>query len=425
MADTVGVDAERVILGAVLLNNKTFPETLKLDDLSDLRHKTIFEAMTTLNDKGEPIDLVTLRKALGPSVDRAGGIAYLASLSDGIPATENVSSWVKIVKEDAALRSLDNDVSAVQRLIAEGSDSVAVLAVMEQAASNYRERLHIRGGPKKLSEFTKPVLVALEEEQEGKDSGTIKSGFRDLDEMIGGFNPGDLVVLAAATGGGKSSLAANIAVNCGKPTLFISLEMSGKLIAKRMLFSEAKINPARTRIAGIDDMEWDRLGAAFGVLEKVPIWIDDGARNPAMVRTRAMRMKEKHGLGLVVVDYLQLMSMEGFAGDNRAREVGKMSGDLKNLAMELDIPIIAISQFSRAVVQRKDKRPVLSDLKESGQIENDSDLALFLYREDGIVGTRTELIVAKNRSGPSGMIYLDFDKETTTFRNAIKQEIEA
>jgi replicative DNA helicase len=197
--------------------------------------------------------------------------------------------------------------------------------------------------------------------------------------------------------------------------------MSGKLIAKRLLFSDAKINPTRVRTTGIEDYEWDQLGKSFGVLDKVPIWIDDSARNPAMVRARALRLKEQHGLGLVIVDYLQLMSLEG-QYDSRAREVGKMSGDLKNLAMELDIPVIALSQFSRAVVQRKDKRPILSDLKESGQIENDSDVVLFLYREDGIIGTRTELIVAKNRSGPSGMIYLDFDKETTTFNNA--KEIE-
>lgn len=417
----VSEDAEKTILSAILVDNKSFPETLKLDDLADMRHRTIFEAMISLNDKGDPIDLVTLRKALGSSLDRAGGLAYLSSLVDGVPRIENVSAWVKIVKEAAALRDLERDVSSVQRLIAEGSDSVSVLVVMEQAAHKMRERLHVKGGPKKLSEFMRPILTALEEEAEGKDSGSVHTGFKDLDDMIGGFNPGDLVVLAAATGGGKSSFAANVARNCGKPTLIVSLEMSGKLIAKRLLFSDAKINPTRVRTTGIEDYEWDQLGKSFGVLDKVPIWIDDSARNPAMVRARALRLKEQHGLGLVIVDYLQLMSLEG-QYDSRAREVGKMSGDLKNLAMELDIPVIALSQFSRAVVQRKDKRPILSDLKESGQIENDSDVVLFLYREDGIIGTRTELIVAKNRSGPSGMIYLDFDKETTTFNNA--KEIE-
>ncbi len=417
----VSADAEKTILSAILVDNKSFPETLKLDDLADMRHRTIFEAMTTLNDRGDPIDLVTLRKTLGSSLDRAGGLVYLSSLVDGVPRIENVSAWVKIVKEAAALRELEGDVSSVQRLIAEGSDSASVLVVMEQAANKMRERLHVKGGPKKLSEFMKPILTALEEEAEGKDSGSVHTGFKDLDDMIGGFNPGDLVVLAAATGGGKSSFAANVARNCGKPTLIVSLEMSGKLIAKRLLFSDAKINPTRVRTTGIEDYEWDQLGKSFGVLDKVPIWIDDSARNPAMVRARALRLKEQHGLGLVIVDYLQLMSLEG-QYDSRAREVGKMSGDLKNLAMELDIPVIALSQFSRAVVQRKDKRPILSDLKESGQIENDSDVVLFLYREDGIIGTRTELIVAKNRSGPSGMIYLDFDKETTTFNNA--KEIE-
>lgn len=418
---SVSEDAEKTILSAILVDNKSFPETLKLDDLADMRHRAIFEAMTALNDKGEPIDLVTLRKALGSSLDRAGGLVYLSSLVDGVPRIENVSAWVKIVKEAAALRELEGDVSSVQRLIAEGSDSASVLVVMEQAANKMRERLHVKGGPKKLSEFMKPILAALEEEAEGKDSGSVHTGFKDLDDMIGGFNPGDLVVLAAATGGGKSSFAANVARNCGKPTLIVSLEMSGKLIAKRLLFSDAKINPTRVRTTGIEDYEWDQLGKSFGVLDKVPIWIDDSARNPAMVRAMALRLKEQHGLGLVIVDYLQLMSLEG-QYDSRAREVGKMSGDLKNLAMELDIPVIALSQFSRAVVQRKDKRPILSDLKESGQIENDSDVVLFLYREDGIIGTRTELIVAKNRSGPSGMIYLDFDKETTTFNNA--KEIE-
>lgn len=418
---SVSEDAEKTILSAILVDNKSFPETLSLDDLADMRHRTIFEAMIALNDKGDPIDLVTLRRALGSSLDRAGGLVYLSSLVDGVPRIENVSAWVKIVKEAAALRELEGDVSSVQRLIAEGSDSASVLVVMEQAANKMRERLHVRGGPKKLSEFMKPILTALEEEAEGKDSGSVHTGFKDLDDMIGGFNPGDLVVLAAATGGGKSSFAANVARNCGKPALIVSLEMSGKLIAKRLLFSDAKINPTRVRTTGIEDYEWDQLGKSFGVLDKVPIWIDDSARNPAMVRARALRLKEQHGLGLVIVDYLQLMSLEG-QYDSRAREVGKMSGDLKNLAMELDIPVIALSQFSRAVVQRKDKRPILSDLKESGQIENDSDVVLFLYREDGIIGTRTELIVAKNRSGPSGMIYLDFDKETTTFNNA--KEIE-
>lgn len=417
----ISESAEKTILGAILADNKVLPETIVLDDFSDMRHRTIFEAMIALNDKGDPIDLVTLRKALGSSLERAGGLAYLSSLVDGVPRIENVSAWVKIVKEAAALRDLEGDVSSVQRLIAEGSDSASVLVVMEQAAHRMRERLHVKGGPKKLSEFMRPILTALEEEAEGKDSGSVHTGFKDLDDMIGGFNPGDLVVLAAATGGGKSSFAANVARNCGKPTLIVSLEMSGKLIAKRLLFSDAKINPTRVRTTGIEDYEWDQLGKSFGVLDKVPIWIDDSARNPAMVRARALRLKEQHGLGLVIVDYLQLMSLEG-QYDSRAREVGKMSGDLKNLAMELDIPVMALSQFSRAVVQRKDKRPILSDLKESGQIENDSDVVLFLYREDGIIGTRTELIVAKNRSGPSGMIYLDFDKETTTFNNA--KEIE-
>lgn len=233
------------------------------------------------------------------------------------------------------------------------------------------------------------------------------------------------MTLAAGTGIGKSSFAANVARQCGKPTMIVSLEMTGKSIAKRLLFAEAGINAKRVR-DGLEEAEWSRLGSSFGTLNDIPIWIDDTARTPSVVRSRAKKFKDKHGVGFLIIDYLQLMHIEG-ASENRAREVGQISGAMKMLAMELDIPVMVLSQFSRAPKDRKDKRPVLSDLKESGQIENDSDLCLLLYREDGKVTDlvrRTEVIVAKNRSGPDGMIYLDFDRETTTFQTVLQKETE-
>jgi len=365
---------------------------------------------------------VTLRKALGGALERAGGLSYLAGLVEGLPKLENLSSWVKIVRDAAAIRQLADEVSRVQRMLSEGASPNSVLTVIEHAASGMREKMHSGLGPRKLDEYLKPLLVEIEQESEGRLPGVVMTGFKALDDMLGGFKPHDLVVLAAGTGIGKSSFASCVAKNCGKSTLIVSLEMSGGSIAKRILFGDAKIDHMRVR-HGLDDPEWESLGKSFGALSSASIWIDDTARTPGTVRSRAMKLRDKHGLDFLIIDYIQLMSYDRKT-ETREQEVAQISGALKLLAMEMNIPVLALSQFSRASAQssRKDKRPILSDLRESGRIEQDSDKVLFLYRENGMLTSRTEVIVAKNRSGPDGMVMLDFDKATTTFMDIKETE---
>lgn len=354
--------AEATILGACLIDNKVIPDSLTVQDFESQRHRTIYEAILALDAKGDPADLLTIRKALGANLERAGGIQYLSSLLDGVPKLDNIASWVKIVKEASAMRILEDDISRVQRMLSEGANPSAILSVIENSAGQVRDRLHHHSGPKRLSDFLKPVLVDIENESEGLDSGAVMTGFTDLDDMIGGFKPSDLVILAAGTGIGKSSFAACVARNCKKPTLIVSLEMSGKSIARRILLGSSNINTMKVR-HGLEEIEWERLGKSFGALSDVPIWIDDTARTPSVVRNIALKLRDKNSLGLLVVDYLQLMHLDG-PSSSRAHEVGQISGSLKLLAMELDVPVLALSQFSRAAKDRKDKRPLLSDLKE-------------------------------------------------------------
>lgn len=422
MTESPAFDSERAILAGCIIDSKIVPDSLSPEDFGDLRHRTIYEAIIALHEKGEAIDLVTVRKALGPSIERAGGVSYLAGLVEGVPKLDGLSAWVKIVKEAAAIRHVSDDLSRVQRMLSEGASPSAVLNVLEHAASGMRDRMHVGSGPKKLEEYLKPLLNQIEDEAEGRLKGIVMTGFRDLDTMVGGFRPNDLVVLAAGTGVGKSSFAANVAKNCKTETLIVSLEMSGASIAKRLLFGDAQINHQRVR-HGLEDHEWEKLGTSFGNLTPAPIWIDDTARTPGTIRSRALKLRDKFGLGFIVVDYIQLLSGDK-KSDTLAQEVGQISGALKLLAMEMEIPILALSQFSRAAAQsgRKDKRPILSDLRDSGKIENDADKVIFLYRENGSVTSRTEVIVAKNRDGQDGVILLDFDKSTTTFMDIKETE---
>jgi replicative DNA helicase len=411
---SVAEDAECSILGAILVNQKLLPDTLKAEDFTDLRNRTIFEAILSLSDKSIDIDLLTVKAELGSGLERAGGVAYLAGLSDGMPRLESVSQWVKIVKEASVLNLLKDDLDRANRLADEGADSQSIIRSLEQSAHRARERLHISKGPKKVSDFLDNLLGEIDEDHPVKN---VMTRFSKLDGMMGGFKPGDLIVVAATTAVGKTSFAACIAKNCGVPALIVSLEMSSISVARRILYSQAQVNRLKLLTAGLETEELSRIGDAYGVLKDIPVWIDDSANSPSTVRLRAVRHKEKHGLGLLIVDYLQLLSPDGTHG-TREREVASMSRAMKMLALELQIPVIILSQLSRAPDKRKDPRPILSDLRESGAIEQDADSVLFLYRDYARIDKRlTEVLVQKNRDGATGMVLLEFDAETTTYKD--------
>jgi replicative DNA helicase len=425
-------DAERTVLGAVLVDNAAFnsaAEILTRDDFYRESHRRIFDAMAALAERSQPIDLVTLKDELvrGSALESVGGAAYLASLVDGIPRIINVEHWSRIIKEKSVLRSLIHAGNRIVQSAFEAEEEAAViLDRAEKSIFDIAER-RVRAGFVGLREVVKESFRTIDQLSQSKEMVTgLPTGFVDLDERTSGLQKGDLVIVAARPAMGKTSLCLNIAqhasLRAGETVGIFSLEMSKEQLVLRMLCADARIDAHRLRTGKLNEKDWARLAKAYAELASSRIFIDDSAMlTPLEMRAKSRRLKAEHGLGLLVVDYLQLVTGAGRT-ENRQQEISSISRSLKGLAKELAVPVLALSQLSRAPEARTDKRPQLSDLRESGALEQDADVVMFIYREEEYKPSDenrgiAELIIGKQRNGPTGMIKLAFIKEFTRFEN--------
>ena len=440
------IEAEQSVLGAMLIDKEAIAkvtEVLNADDFYREAHRVIFTAMLELYNKNEAVDLITVTDILrrDNKLEDIGGIAYITSLANIVLTAANVKYHADIVAEKSVLRQLVKVSTEIAAMGYEANDEVGVL--LDTAESRILEI----SNRKKKADFTPISAVLMDSVQsiekllnnKGGLTG-IPTGFNDLDKLTSGLHPSDFIILAARPSMGKTALALNIVQNValrahkrvgGDPrsVAFFSLEMSKEQLVNRMLCAEASIDSQRLRIGEMSDKDWDALWAACDTMSKAKIYIDDTAGITVMdMRSRARRLKAEHGLDLIVVDYLQLMQGSGkrnTSGD-RQQEVSEISRSLKALARELDVPVLALSQLSRGVEARQVKRPMLSDLCESGSLEQDADIVAFLYREDyynpETENKHTELIIAKHRNGPVDTVNLFFHKQFTKFVGFTKRE---
>jgi replicative DNA helicase len=431
------LEAEKSVLGAILINNQAFNQAAEVIDSQDFfrdAHRRIFEQMVVLTDRNDPVDFVTLKDELTRSgeLDEVGGPAYVSALTDGVPRSANVEFYAKIVKEKSTLRRLIQSANEVLvRAYDAEEDADTLLDEAERSIFSIAEG-RMRSGFVKLSELVAGGYEMLETLQNSRGLVTgVPSGFVELDEMTSGFQKSDLVIVAARPSMGKTSFVLNIALNAamdaGKTVGIFSLEMSKEQLFMRMLTSEARVDAHRFRGGFLGEQDYDKLTTAFARLHDAKVFVDDTPSAGILeMRAKSRRLKLEHGLDMLVIDYLQLMQGRG-KFDNRQQELAAISRALKILAKELGIPILALSQLSRATETRADHRPQLSDLRESGALEQDADVVMFIYREemyqagederrpevDGVA----EIIIGKQRNGPIGSVNLAFLKQYTRFEN--------
>ena len=435
------IEAEQSVLGSMIIEREAIyivAELLRGTDFYRTAHQKIFEAIIALSEKGEPVDLVTLADELQRrrSLEEAGGTAYLSALAGAVPTAANVEYYALIVRDKSVLRSLINTATKIVTGCYAGPPDVEEF--MDTAEQQIFEigRKGQQKGFVHLKEVLKEAFDRIEHLFDDKKGVTgLATGFAELDHICSGLQPSDLVIVAARPSMGKTTLALNMAhhitVKEKKPAAFFSLEMSREQLAQRMLCTEAKIDAHNLRRGFLSQEEWQKLTRAVGPLGEAPLYVDDSASLSVMeVRAKARRLKAEKGLEAVFVDYLQLM--RGFSrAENRQQELSEISRSLKALAKELSIPVVALSQLSRAVEKRESRRPILSDLMESGGIEANADVVLFIYREayyhkDTDRGNIAEIIVAKQRNGPVGMVELCFLDRYNCFANIARaEEVEA
>ena len=421
--------AERAVLGSLMIDQGAIAEirdVLEPEDFYAERHAHIYRAAVALADRGDPIDEVTLQSQLdrGPGIGRAGGVDYISELTLEVPTAASVRHWAEIVINHALRRRLIAAGGEVARL---GFDNgVSAVDAIESAEQRIFSISQMRHGSEAthIAKLVHDTWEMLEERLQKKQLiNGVQTNYGRLDGLTQGLQPQELIILAARPSVGKTSFALNIARNAAVlarvPVAIFSLEMSRQALAQRLICSEAGVNSHVLRSGQASQLDFQRIAAAMDKLTQAELWIDDTPRlSIATLRARARRMKSQHGVGLLIIDYLQLM--HGGRQESRVQEVSDISSGLKAIAKELDVPVLALSQLSRASEQRNDKRPQLSDLRDSGSIEQDADVVLFLYREGmhkpDVDRNRTELIVAKNRNGPVDDIELIFNPEQTTFR---------
>lgn len=425
------IEAEQAVIGAIFLVPESFStasEILVSEDFYRASHQRIFRAMMKLSDKYEPIDLVTITTLLSneATLDEAGGVSYLTDIANSVPTAANIKYYSKIVEEKALLR----------RLIRTATDIVTTTYSQEDEIEdvlNEAERTILEVSSRKNSgafQSIKDVLIEvydnIEELHQNDASITgIPTGYRDLDRITSGFQRNDLIIVAARPSVGKTAFALNIAQNVATSTeenvAIFSLEMGADQLVSRMLCAEGNIDSQRLRTGSLESDDWGKLTMAMGSLSNAGIYIDD---SPGIrvneIRSKCRRLKQEHGLDMIIIDYLQLIQGSEYSRENRQQEVSDISRSLKALARELNVPLIALSQLSRGVEQRQDKRPMMSDLRESGSIEQDADIVSFLYRDD-YYDTESEqqniieIIISKQRNGPTGTVELAFVKEYNKF----------
>ncbi|MDF4186855.1 replicative DNA helicase [Ligilactobacillus salivarius] len=440
------IEAEQAVLGAIFLNTDALADAMEYveaDDFYRRAHQILFQAMVDLNSDGEAIDVLTVQNYLTTNnqLDDVGGVAYIAELATSVPTAANAGYYAKIVEEKSMLRRLISTATNIITQANNGDDDVpSLLDSAERQIMDVSERRN-RSGFREIKDVLNETLSDIDRlSQQSEDITGLPTGYREFDKMTAGLQPDNLIILAARPAVGKTAFALNIAQNVATSTdtsvAIFSLEMSAESLVNRMLCAEGSINANHLRTGQLDEGEWQNLIVAMGALSNTSIFIDDTPGiKMAEIRAKCRRLaKEKGNLGLVVIDYLQLI--EGSNKESRQQEVSEISRQLKKLAKELSVPILALSQLSRGVEQRQDKRPVLSDIRESGSIEQDADIVAFLYRDDYYergeskseddeddqdslnqdVG-EVELIIEKNRAGARGTVKLLFIKSYNKFSN--------
>ncbi|WP_223805839.1 replicative DNA helicase [Ornithinibacillus gellani] len=425
------IEAEQAVIGAIFLEPEAFStasEILLPQDFYRAGHQRIFEAMMRLADRGEAIDVVTVTAALENSknLEEAGGVSYLTEIATSVPTAANIGYYSRIVEEKAVLRRLIRTATDIVTNSFDNEDAVEdVLNEAEKGILEVSGRQN-SGSFKQIKDVLIEVYDNIEQLHQSKTDITgIPTGFRDLDRITSGFQRNDLIIVAARPSVGKTAfalnVAQNVAVNTDENVAIFSLEMGAEQLVQRMLCAEGNIDAQRLRNGQLIAEDWGKLTMAMGSLSNAGIFIDDtpGIR-VSEIRSKCRRLKQEHGLGMILIDYLQLIQGSVNSKENRQQEVSEISRSLKGLARELNVPLIALSQLSRGVEQRQDKRPMMSDLRESGSIEQDADIVGFLYRDDyydqeSEKQNIIEIIISKQRNGPVGTVELAFVKEYNKF----------
>jgi replicative DNA helicase len=429
------IDAEQSILGGLLLNNDSWDHIASIvnaDDFYRRDHRLIFNAVKNLIEAGKPCDVVTLSEFLEKhnDLEDVGGLTYLGNLVNNTPSATNIRAYADIVRERSVLRQLiqiGNNI-ADNAFNPEGRSSDDILEDAEKTVFEIADKGANAGNDfKGMTELLKKTVDRIDElYQKGGDFTGIPTGFNDFDKMTSGLQPADLVIVAGRPSMGKTTfsmnMAENAAIDAGVGVAVFSMEMPAESLTLRMMSSLGRINQTKVRSGQLDEDDWPRLTSAVSILNEANIFIDDTpALSPTEMRARVRRLKRKHDIGLIVVDYLQLMQIKG-SSENRVNEISEISRGLKALAKEMNVPVIALSQLNRGLEQRPNKRPVMSDLRESGAIEQDADLIVFIYRdevynEDSPDKGTAEIIIGKQRNGPLGTARLTFLGQYTRFEN--------
>ncbi len=432
------LEAEQSLLGGLLIDNEALDKVADIVSVNDFYrqdHQIIYQHIHRLIERSQPADIVTVGESLesNSELNTVGGLEYLGLLAESTPTAANIRGYAQIIRERSIMRSLvevgtdivDNALSPqgrdAQQLLDESESKIFKIA---EAGKN--DRIGFTDIKELLPQVAERIDQLFQRDNPSDVTG-IPTGYKDLDMMTSGLQPGDLIIIAGRPSMGKTSLALNIceyvAIDTGLPSAVFSMEMGSTQLVSRLIGSVGKLNQHKMRTGQLDDNDWEKLSYALGQLNEAPIFIDEGsALNPYEVRARARRLHKQCGrLGLIVIDYLQLMGSAG-STENRATEISEISRSLKALAKELNVPVIALSQLNRSVEQRPDKRPVMSDLRESGAIEQDADVIMFIYRDE-VYNPETpdkgiaEIILAKQRNGPVGRVKLTFLGEYTKFEN--------
>jgi replicative DNA helicase len=433
------LEAEQSVLGGILIENQAINKVMEIltpDDFYRDGHRKIYGALIDLSERDEPADLITMTNELRKKdqLDAIGGASYLASLIDSVPTAANIEYYARIVREKAVLRKLiETSTEIITQSYQDRGDVENFLDEAERAIFEISER-RVRPAFYSIREVVKDSLDTISKLYEKKELITgIPSGFKDLDKMTAGFQPSDLIIVAGRPSMGKTAFCLNVAqyaaIERKTPVAIFSLEMSKEQLVIRMLCSQSQVEGTRLRTGFLHESDWTKLTLAAGTLYEAPIFIDDTAALSVLeLRAKARRLKADHRLGLLVIDYLQLMKGRARV-ESRQQEISEISRSLKALAKELNIPIIAVSQLSRKTEERTGNRPQLSDLRESGAIEQDADVILFLFREEIYNRQeenqgKAELIIGKQRNGPIGKVDLAFIDRFTTFKDLYKGEAE-
>ncbi|MFD2638456.1 replicative DNA helicase [Piscibacillus salipiscarius] len=425
------IEAEQSVLGAIFLEPSAIvqaSEILEYDDFYRVSHQRIFEVMVRLTDKGEPIDLVTVMNELREQelLEEVGGVTYLTELAESVPTAANLEYYAKIVDEKSVLRQIISTATGIVTKSFEEKDDLSELIDYAEKSILDVSQQKASGKFRNIKDVLINVYDNIEQLHHQSEEVTgVPTGFKDLDHITSGFQSNDLIIIAARPSVGKTAFALNIAQNVAihaqENCAIFSLEMGAEQLVMRMLCAEGNIDAQRLRTGSLQEEDWGKLTMAMGSLSDAGIYIDDtpGVK-VSEIRSKCRRLKQESGLGMVLIDYLQLIQGSGSSRENRQQEVSEISRQLKALARELEVPVIALSQLSRGVEQRQDKRPIMSDIRESGSIEQDADIIGFLYRDDYYNDDTEkeniiEIIIAKQRNGPIGTVELAFVKEYNKF----------